>query len=117
MPIKVVIDFQARPGQRDELKNVLAGISAAHGPTAPGFLGSTLYTTLDDDRLVEIAEWESAEDQGEAVQAATAVTMLGTSPDPFDQWYREHVRLAHGISLTDGAPTPEQLLNFDIADV
>jgi hypothetical protein len=35
MPIKVVIDFQARPGQRDELKNVLAGISAAHGPTAP----------------------------------------------------------------------------------
>lgn len=74
MPIKVVIEFQARPGQREELKNVLAGISATHGPTAPGFLGSAVYATLDDeDGLVEIAEWESAKAQGEAVRAAMAV--------------------------------------------
>lgn len=73
MPIKVVIEFQARPGQREELRSVLAGISATHGPTAPGFLGSALYATLDDeDGLVEIAEWESAEAQGEAVQAVMA---------------------------------------------
>jgi quinol monooxygenase YgiN len=73
MPITVVIEFQARPGQREELRRVLTGISSTHGPTAPGFLGSTVYSTLDDeDMLVEIAEWESAQAQGEAVQAAMA---------------------------------------------
>jgi quinol monooxygenase YgiN len=71
MPIKVVIEFQARPGRREELRGVLSGISATHGPTAAGFLGSTIYGTLDDeDGLVEIADWESAHAQGEAVQAA-----------------------------------------------
>jgi quinol monooxygenase YgiN len=73
MPIKAVIEFQARPGQREELRSMLRGISAIHGPTAPGFLGSTVYATVDDeDGLVEIADWESAEAQGEAVQAAMA---------------------------------------------
>jgi quinol monooxygenase YgiN len=73
MPIKVVIEFRSRPGQRETLWNVLAGISANHGPTAPGFLGSTLYLTIDDeDGLVEIAEWESAKAQGEAVRSAMA---------------------------------------------
>ncbi len=72
MSIKVLIEFQAQPGRRDELRNVLSGISATHGPTAPGFLGSTVYGALDsEDGLVEIAEWESAEEQAEAVQAAT----------------------------------------------
>jgi quinol monooxygenase YgiN len=70
MPIKVVIEFQARPGQRDRLRSLLAGISATHGPSAPGFLGSTLYATLDNENgLVEIADWESAGAQSEAVQA------------------------------------------------
>jgi quinol monooxygenase YgiN len=73
MPIKVVIEFQARPGQRDQLRSVLAGISSTYGPTAPGFLGSTVYAALDDeDGLVEIAQWESSEAQAEAVQAAMA---------------------------------------------
>jgi quinol monooxygenase YgiN len=71
MPIKVVIEFQARPGKREELRSALSGISATHGPSAAGFLGSTVYSTLDDeDGLVEIADWESARAQGEAVQAA-----------------------------------------------
>jgi quinol monooxygenase YgiN len=73
MSIKVVIEFQARPGKRAELAALLRGISETHGPEAPGFLGSTVYDTLDsDDGLVEIAEWESAGAQAEAVQAATA---------------------------------------------
>jgi quinol monooxygenase YgiN len=71
MPIKVVIEFQAQPGRRDELRKALAGIATTHGPNAPGFLGSTQYATLDhEDGLVEIAEWESADAQAEAVQAA-----------------------------------------------
>ena len=73
MPITVVIEFQARPGARAELKSLLADISATHGPKAPGFLGSTQYDMLDNpDGLVEIAEWESAEAQAAAVEQATA---------------------------------------------
>ena len=55
MPIKVVVEFQAKPGVRADSK-LLADISATHGPQAPGFLGSTVYEVLDSpDRLVEIA--------------------------------------------------------------
>jgi quinol monooxygenase YgiN len=73
MPIKVVVEFQARPGARAELKRMLADISAEYGPKAPGFLGSTQYEMLDSpDGLVEIAEWESAEAQAAAVEQATA---------------------------------------------
>ena len=73
MAIKVVIEFQAVPGERAHLKGLLENISAAHGPGAPGFLGSTVYEALDSaDGLVEIAEWESAEAQTAAVQQATA---------------------------------------------
>lgn len=71
MRIKVVIEFQAKPGERAKLRELLAGISAAHGPQAPGFLGSTVYEAIDSpDGLVEIAEWESAEEQAAAVQQA-----------------------------------------------
>jgi quinol monooxygenase YgiN len=87
MPIKVVVEFQAKPGARAELKELLAAISATHGPQLPGFLGSTIYETLDaPDGLVEIAEWESAEAQATAVVQALAsgvyapVTALVAAP-------------------------------------
>jgi quinol monooxygenase YgiN len=71
MRIKVVIEFQAKPGERAKLKELLVGISAAHGPQAVGFLGSTVYEAIDSpDGLVEIAEWESAEQQRAAVDLA-----------------------------------------------
>ena len=55
------------------LKSLLEGISATRGPSAPGFLGSTVYEALDSsDALVEIAGWETADAQAAAVQAATA---------------------------------------------
>ena len=73
MPIKVVVEFQAKPGERAKLKSLLESISKTHGPNAPGFLGSTVYEQLDNpDGLVEIAEWESAEAQAAAVEQATA---------------------------------------------
>ena len=69
MPIKVVVEFQAQPGARAELKSLLANISATYGSKAPGFLGSMQYEMLDSpDGLVEIAEWESAEAQAAAVE-------------------------------------------------
>lgn len=73
MPIKVIVQFQAKPGKRAELRALLRSIATTHGPSATGFLGSTVYETLDsDDGLVEIAEWESAHAQADAVQQATA---------------------------------------------
>ncbi len=73
MAIKVIIEFQAKPRARAELKRVLEGLSATHGPETPGFRGSTVYEALDNpDGLVEIAEWDSAEEQAAAVQAASA---------------------------------------------
>jgi len=73
MPIKVIVEFQAKPGARAELKELLATISATHGSQVPGFLGSTVYEVLDSaDGLVEIAEWDSPEAQAVAVQQALA---------------------------------------------
>lgn len=71
MPITVVIEFQAKPGTRAELKQMLSDISATLGPQTPGFLGSTVYEVLDNpDGLVEIADWDSADAQEAAVQQA-----------------------------------------------
>jgi quinol monooxygenase YgiN len=62
MAIKVIVELQAKPGRRDELKRVLESRIAMSGPGQDGFLGSTRYGVLDDpDVLVEIADWESAE--------------------------------------------------------
>ena len=62
MAIKVIVELQAKPGRRAELRSLLANIVAKHGPDQRGFLGSTRYEVLDNpDTLVEIAEWESAE--------------------------------------------------------
>ena len=62
MAIKVIVELQAKPGKRAELKNLLESVVATLGPRAPGFLGSTRYEVLDNtDMLIEIAEWESAE--------------------------------------------------------
>jgi hypothetical protein len=73
MAIKVIIEFQAKPGERERLKGLLSSISTTHGPGAPGFLGSTVYEVLDNaDGLIEIADWRSAEDQAAAVNQALA---------------------------------------------
>jgi hypothetical protein len=50
----------------------------------------------------------------EADDLATAFTILGTSPEPFDRWFRDHVDRAHGIALEHERPTPELVLDFDI---
>ena len=50
----------------------------------------------------------------EADDLGAAFTVLGTSPDPFDRWFRDHVRQAHGIALEEGLPAPELVLDFDV---
>ena len=37
---------------------------------------------------------------------------LATSDEPFDKWFREHIRDVHGMDLTEGFPPPEQVLDY-----
>jgi quinol monooxygenase YgiN len=71
--VKVIVELQAKPGRRDELKGVLENLIAAQGPGQDGFLGSARYGVLDDpDVLVEIADWESAEAREAHMRQAAA---------------------------------------------
>jgi quinol monooxygenase YgiN len=71
--IKVIVELQAKPGRRAELKSLVESIVAQQGPSQRGFLGSTRYEVLDNpDMLIEIAEWESAEARTAHMQEAAA---------------------------------------------
>jgi quinol monooxygenase YgiN len=73
MAIKVIVELQAKPGRRAELRRLLENIIATHGGGQPGFLGSTRYEVLDNpDVLVEIADWESVEARTAHMQQAAA---------------------------------------------
>ena len=74
MPVKVIVELQAKPGMRSELESLLESVVAERGPSQPGFLGSKRYEVLDNpDILIEIAEWESPEARA-AHMAETAAT-------------------------------------------
>lgn len=73
MAIKVIVELQAKPGKRAELKSLLESIVAQQAPSQRGFLGSARYEVLDNpDILVEIADWESAEARVAHMQEAAA---------------------------------------------
>ncbi len=73
MAIKVIVELQAKPGMRAELKSLLESMVANEGPSQPGFLGSTRYEVLDNpDALVEIADWESAEARAAHMEESAA---------------------------------------------
>ena len=71
MAIKVIVELQAKPGKRAEVKDLLESVVARLGPGSPGFLGSTRYEVLDNpDLLFEIADWESSEARAAVMQEA-----------------------------------------------
>jgi quinol monooxygenase YgiN len=71
--IKVIVELQAKPGKRAELKHLLESVAAKYGPGQPGFLASTRYEVLDNPNiLVEIADWVSAEVRAATMQQAMA---------------------------------------------
>jgi hypothetical protein len=49
----------------------------------------------------------------EADDVAAAFTILGTSAEPFDRWFRDHLRQVHGTAWDDGFTAPELVLDFD----
>lgn len=73
MAIKVIVELQAKPGGRAELKSLMEEIVADQGPSQNGFLGSTRYEVLDNpDALIEIADWESADARMAHMQESAA---------------------------------------------
>ena len=71
--IKVIVELQAKPGRRAELKGLLERLVAKHGTGLRGFRGSTRYEVVDQpDMLVEIAEWDSAEARAAHMQESAA---------------------------------------------
>jgi hypothetical protein len=48
----------------------------------------------------------------ESPDLSHALLGLGTSDEPFDVWFREHLLAVHGMDLTAGMSLPEQVLNF-----
>jgi len=90
--IKVIVELQAKPGKRVELKNLLESVAAKYGPGLPGYLGSTLYEVLDNPNiLVEIAGWASAEVRAAAMQQAMASGAYGDLEELLAAPYRATV--------------------------
>jgi len=50
----------------------------------------------------------------EADDLAAAFTMLGTSAEPFDQWFRDHVCRVHNVALDQLLISTELVLDFDV---
>ena len=73
MAIKVFVEFQIKPGRRDEFTSLVRGMMASMG-SLPGFLGSTMYEVVGDPNgLAEIAEWESPEKERRTTMLERAV--------------------------------------------
>lgn len=88
MAVRVIVELQARPGRRDDLRRMIEGIVAEHGPGMRGYLGGELYEVLGDpDALVEIADWESAAAREalmeDAVVMAAMAPMMELLASPF----------------------------------
>ncbi|MFZ0549073.1 MAG: antibiotic biosynthesis monooxygenase family protein [Candidatus Promineifilaceae bacterium] len=90
--IKVIVELQAKPGKRAELKKLIESIVAEHGSDAPGFLGSTRYEVVDNPNiLVEIADWKSAEARAEHMQEAVASGLYAPMGELLDAPFRAMV--------------------------
>jgi hypothetical protein len=51
----------------------------------------------------------------EADDVEAALKGMAISEDPFDRWFRDHVRDVHGINVEDGFPPPEQVVDLRTA--
>ena len=48
----------------------------------------------------------------EADDVEAAFKGMATSDEPFDRWFRDHVREVHGLNVEDGFPPPEQVMDY-----
>jgi quinol monooxygenase YgiN len=69
MPIKVIVEFNARPGGRTALKEAIDAIHGSLAHLAKGWVNSDWYEVPGDpDMLVEISDWESLELRNSSMQ-------------------------------------------------
>jgi quinol monooxygenase YgiN len=88
MTVKAIVELTLQPGKRDEFVKLLEELMAQHRSTmqAAGWHGSAMYAVVDDpDKIIEIAEWTSAEardavTQSEAMGAFAPVFELLAAP-------------------------------------
>jgi len=77
MSIRAIVELTAKPGRRDELRNMIESIVATRGPNMRGYLGGELYEVLGNpDGLVEIANWESVEAREALMEDAAAMEAM-----------------------------------------
>ena len=48
----------------------------------------------------------------EADDIAAAMGALATSDNPFDAWFRDHIKDVHGMDLAEESPPPDQVLDY-----
>ena len=75
MAVKVIVEFQAKPGRRAELLSLMESLGEKFAPMIRdrGGLGFALYEVPGNpDMIVEIAEWETAEAREALVELAVA---------------------------------------------
>jgi hypothetical protein len=48
----------------------------------------------------------------ESDDLAASLYGVATSNDPFDAWFRAHVKRVHGVDLAAGMQLPEQVLDY-----
>ena len=64
MTVKVIVEFQAKPGRRPAFLRLMQDVGEKFGPIMKerGARGFALFEPLDNpDMVVEIAEWETSE--------------------------------------------------------
>jgi len=87
MPIKTIIELQARPGHRDDLTKAMNDV-LDDMKNAPGFIDMKRYEVIDNqDSLIEITEWESPEARQtwlqQSMESGVLSRLMGTLGMPF----------------------------------
>jgi hypothetical protein len=110
----VAVSLPLLPGQTEANRSALASC----------WLGARKEAFEDARRragIVREAVWIQPAPNGdlgviyvEADNLADAFTMLSTSAEPFDRWFREHVRRVHGVALEQLVRSTELALDFDV---
>lgn len=100
------------PGKTDADRDALA--SCAHGDRRADFEASRKRAGITRESV-----WIQNTPGGdvavvviEAPDVQAAMGAVGTSQEPFDSWFREHIKDVHGMDVAEGFPPPEQVLDF-----
>ena len=48
----------------------------------------------------------------ESGNLAASLSGIATSKEPFDAWFRAHLKTVHGVDLATGMHLPEQILDY-----